>query len=282
MAKSTLLIHGGLGNQLFQFFFALNKLKGNTKLLRIIIAKKQNLNQLDIFDVLKKKEIENIKIIRINSFFFKFISKINFIPKYIIKKFNILTDNNSFSQLKSTKNPLIIYGYFQDLRLLNTGIISDFIIEELLARKYLNSKERTLGIHIRRGDYLKKDHISTHGLISIKYIFERFTKIFHEFKIVKIYSDSDIKDEFLKYSREYLGEDYLKKTSLTFSFDNKMTDKDVFLDIGKNEVLICTNSTFSYWAGFISLGVKKIYLPNQWYSSKSINKGLINSKVTLY
>ena len=36
-----------------------------------------------------------------------------------------------------------------------------------------------------------------------------------------------------------------------------MTDKDVFLDIGKNEVLICTNSTFSYWAGFISLGVKK-------------------------
>tara|TARA_Y100001978_G_scaffold199320_1_gene213433 strand:+ start:223 stop:1071 length:849 start_codon:yes stop_codon:yes gene_type:complete len=282
MAKSTLLIHGGLGNQLFQFFFALNKLNGNTKLLRIIIAKKKSLHQLDIFDVLKKKEIENITIIRINSFFYKLISKINFIPQLIIKKLNILTDNNSFSQLKSKKNPFIIYGYFQDLRLLNTEIISDFIIEDLLAKKYLNSKERTLGIHIRRGDYLKKDHISTHGLISIKYIFERFTKIFHEFKIVKIYSDSDIKDEFLKYSKKYLGEDYLKKTSLTFSFDNKMADKDVFLDIGKNEVLICTNSTFSYWAGFISLSVKKIYLPNQWYSSESINKGLINSKVTLY
>ena len=47
-----------------RFFFALNKLNGNTKLLRIIIAKKKNLHQLDIFDVLKKKEIigqENTK-----------------------------------------------------------------------------------------------------------------------------------------------------------------------------------------------------------------------------
>ena len=283
MSKSTLIIHGGLGNQLFQFFFALNKLNGNTKLLRIIIAKKKNSYQLDIFDIIRKNKIQNIKIIRINSFFYKFISKINYIPKRIIKLISILTtDNNSFSSLKSKKYPLFIYGYFQDLRLINPKIISDFIIDDLQFKRCLNLKERSLGIHIRRGDYLKKEHILTHGLISIKYIIENFTNIFREFRIIKIYSDSDIKDEFIGYLRKYLGEDYYKKTSLYFSFDKKMKDKDVFFDIGKNEVLICTNSTFSYWAGYISYQVKRIYLPNQWYSQKKINKGLIHSKVTLY
>lgn len=283
MAKSTLIIHGGLGNQLFQFFFALNKLNGDTKSLKIIIAKKKNTSQLDIFDILKKEKIKEIKIIRINSFFYIFFSKINYIPKVVLKKISFLTtDHNSFSILKSKENPLIIYGYFQDLRLINKEIIPDFINEDLRAVRFFNSKEKTLGIHIRRGDYLKKKHLSTHGLISIKYIVENLSDIFKDFNIVKVYSNSDIKKEFFKYIKKYLGNEYLKKTYFSFSFDNKISDKDVFLDIARNDALICTNSTFAYWAGYISLKVKKIYLPNQWYFSRTINKGLIHSKVTLY
>ena len=282
MVKSTLIIHGGLGNQLFQFFFALNKLNGDTKLLKIIIAKKKNPSQLDIFDILKEDKIKEIKLIRINSFFYIFLSKINYIPKIILEKISFLTtDKNSFSVLKSKKNPLIIYGYFQDLNLINKEIIPDFINEDLRTVRFFNSK-KTLGIHIRRGDYLKKKHISTHGLISIKYIIENLSNIFADFNIVKVYSNSDIKKEFLKYIKKYLGDKYLKKTYFSFSFDDKISDKDVFLDIARNDVVICTNSTFSYWAGYISLQVKKIYLPNQWYFSKKISKGLIHSKVILY
>ena len=65
MAKSTLLIHGGLGNQLFQFFFALNKLNGNTKLLRIIIAKKKNLHLLMIFTIKRFSLQENLFFLKL-------------------------------------------------------------------------------------------------------------------------------------------------------------------------------------------------------------------------
>ncbi len=283
MSKSNLIIHGGLGNQLFQFFFALNKLNGDTKSLRIIIAKKKHSYQLEIFDILKSDKIEDIQIIRINSIFYKLISKINYLPTFILKKISFLiTDNNSFSLLKSKKEPFLIYGYFQDLRLINEQIVSDFIFEDLKANNYCNSNGSTLGIHIRRGDYLNKDHLSTHGLISIKYLIEKCADVLVNFRTVKIYSDSDIKNEFLKYIKIYLGNEYLKRSSLSFCFDNKVSDKDVFLDMAKNDILISTNSTFSYWAGFISSKVKRIYLPNQWHFSKKINKGLIYSKVTLY
>ena len=59
----------GLGNQLFQLFFALNKLKGDSKLLKIIIANKKYPNQLDLINILDKHKINKIKIIRINSLF---------------------------------------------------------------------------------------------------------------------------------------------------------------------------------------------------------------------
>ncbi len=282
MIRSNLILHGGLGNQLFQLFFALNKLKGDSKLLRIIIANKKYPNQLDLINILDKHKINKIKIIRINSLFFKLISKINYLPKIILDYLYIVTDRNSFEALEKRSNPLIIYGYFQDLNLLNKTHISDFLIPELKNKKTYFSTENTLGIHIRRGDYQKKEHFSIHGIISIDYIFKKFLEIFKNFSIIKIYSDSDIKDEFIEKFRKYLGNENYIKTTLFFSFDKLESDKEVFLDMTQNDILICSNSTFSYWAGFLSSKVKKIYLPKQWYSSKKINKGLIHQKVTLY
>ena len=54
MTKTNLIIHGGIGNQLFQFFFALKKLNGEGKLLRIIIANNKYPNQFDITNILEK------------------------------------------------------------------------------------------------------------------------------------------------------------------------------------------------------------------------------------
>ena len=107
-------------------------------------------------------------------------------------------------------------------------------------------------------------------------------EIFKNFSLIKIYSDSDIKDEFIENYRKYLGDEYYLKTTLLFSFDKNKSDKEVFLDMTRNDILVCTNSTFSYWAGFLSSRVKKIYLPIQWYYHQKINEGLIHPKVTLY
>ena len=282
MTKTNLIIHGGIGNQLFQFFFALKKLNGEGKLLRIIIANNKHPNQFDITNILEKNKINKIKIIRINSIFIKLISKINCLPKKILNYLLIVSDKNSFESLEQINNPLIIYGYFQDLNLLNKNHISDFIIPELKNTKTQTKDLETLGIHIRRGDYLKKQHFSMHGIITIEYIFQNFVEIFKNFSLIKIYSDSDIKDEFIENYRKYLGDEYYLKTTLLFSFDKNKSDKEVFLDMTRNDILVCTNSTFSYWAGFLSSRVKKIYLPIQWYYHQKINEGLIHPKVTLY
>ena len=76
MHKTTLIIHGGLGNQLFQFFYALKRVNNNKKILRVILPKVKKSNNLDIFDILEKKSLSNLEIIRINLFFYRIISKI--------------------------------------------------------------------------------------------------------------------------------------------------------------------------------------------------------------
>ena len=282
MHKTTVIIHGGLGNQLFQFFFALKIVNNNKKFLRVILPKVKQSNNLDIFDILEKKSLSNLEIIRINLFFYRIISKIRIIPAYLLSYLKIQTDDNLIYNPKKLKNPFLIYGYFQSLSLILKNEQIQAYLKKDFKRNYINKKNQRLGVHIRRGDYLSKVHNSTHGFIPIQYIVKKFIDLFRDIDQIFIYSDGDVKEELLNYLNYYLGNSLINRKKFFFSYNSGMSDKDVFYDMGKNKYLICSNSTFSFWASYLSKEVEYIYLPKQWYKNKKISNNLIHSRVKLY
>ena len=238
---------------------------------------------MDLLDILDEKKIRNIEFIKINIILYKFIARINDIPKIIQRKLGIFSEKFTNLEIKNHKKPFLIYGYFQDLRyMLTKNLILEYIDNDFKKSMKLNKTFKSLGIHIRRGDYLKKKHFSSHGLISTKYIIQNFIPLILDSKNIIVYSDSDIKKEFLQSIKEYIRKDFINQKNIIFTYDEKMSDKEVFISMANNDSLICTNSTFSYWSGYLSENNRRVYLPKQWFRYKEINKGLIHNRVELY
>ncbi len=283
MVKTTIILHGGIGNQLFQFFFALKQVNSDLQLLRVIIPRHRRINNLDLLEILDKESIKKLEIISLDIIFYRIISKIRFIPKPILKCLKVVTDECKSLNSEKIKRPFLIYGYFQNLNLILKREKILKLLDTDLKQNFLESRGReTLGVHIRRGDYLNKNNIKKHGLIPISEIIEKFIFLFKNINDIYIYSDSDIREEFGRNLENFLGPKCVSKKKLFFSYDLDKTDKDVFADMGNNKFLICSNSTFSYWAGYLNNNVEYIYLPGRWFRNETINHHLIHPRVEIY
>lgn len=128
--------------------------------------------------------------------------------------------------------------------------------EEILAKYKHIKNTNTTAIHIRRGDYLH--YPNHHPTISKEYI---------EYCLKKINSDS------------YL----IASDDLDWCYSSLTLDKKVeFLDTSDWETLwalsmcknfILSNSTFSWWAAYLSNTDGNVYVPSSWfgYEYKSYN-----------
>lgn len=113
-------------------------------------------------------------------------------------------------------------------------------------------------IHVRRGDYIKFNHI--YAMLPIKY-YTRALSLFHNVSKVIIVSDD------IDWCKEKLGP-HLDGRSVIYSpFNDEMLDF-VLMYIGKR--LIIANSTFSWWAAYLkSLYTESssIVAPRLWYNT---------------
>jgi len=117
-----------------------------------------------------------------------------------------------------------------------------------------------LGIHMRRGDYLEDRHRKTQGALSLQFYLESSQEILNRHNINKIYIFTD-------------DINWAKKNIKYFSqVEVEVIDPPILSDPAESLVLLSeckfiliSNSTFSWWAGYLSRNNSNVWAPHPWY-----------------
>jgi len=138
-------------------------------------------------------------------------------------------------------------GYFQSLKYFEE-YKDDFIKELNLPEvdvSILNKKN--VAFHIRRGDYLTFKDI--YGICGTKYFEDHFKK-FEDYQI-NVFTDSPehVLDEFEKYD---------------FNLIQTSSELNDLTLMSKHDSMVCSNSTFSWWASLIG-NTKTVIVPDKWF-----------------
>jgi len=145
------------------------------------------------------------------------------------------------------------HQYFDDVRdkLINKYFkFKDEIIN--WSHKY-EITENSVGISVRRGDYLWLQH--NHCVLSSKYYQDALSQITDVDKIF-FFSDD------IKWCREntFLSED--DSDMVTFVEDDKWVQLYMMTQMKQ---LILSNSTFAWWGGYLNTKATKIIIPDPWF-----------------
>jgi hypothetical protein len=268
-----LKLNGGLGNQMFQYAFAINLIQ-NKKYIIILDTSSFTNN--------KKKTGYTPRPYELYLFNLKYTIK-SFFLTTIIKYFNknickindeLYFSNTSLNSIIQNKIFILIDGYFQsDKYFINKNIFKDvFVFKKLysvdIVNKYLNLIEHSnsVAIHYRRGDY-ENDLISKnyHGVLNNNYYIKAmnyFYKINND-TIFFIFSDEidKIKNEIIELNYKIIFIDNTSRLSSTI---------DMFL-MSKCKHNIIANSTYSWWGAWLNDNENKIVIaPRDWYNSSNL------------
>ena len=254
---------GRLGNQMFQYAFGL------------MLAKKYNYTTFFIFhkNGINKTILHKYFVLDKFSLIKNFFLKKCFI---LMKKKRIISIKNSFAfpHINYDKlNQSIISGYFQSencFKDFSDEIKHSFTIKkkhiERFNKKYHSyfKNNKTIAIHIRRGDYRfwGDDNLGEKNLsLPIAY----YNKILQSIPNLSDYKIIIVSDE----QKEVIQKDFANFKTLEISSNNLITD---FQIIQKADIAIISNSTFSWWAAYLNNKPNKIiYAPKYWLGFK-VNK----------
>jgi len=262
---------GGLGNQLFQLACGLGRVRGELKHLYFntsyyLTCPRQGRFVLD-----------------------RLFPDLSFQTTHA-RTFNVPTATLNFDHVPSLyvgdslnlECPLHLIGYFQNYRHLKP------ILPELREMFRRNTREIlqcdvlprwpwgddastderppfVIGVHLRRGDYLDPETASVHGTVAIEDVMSAIDSeraVIGTGRNVRVIAFSDSKE-------------LVSDLGMTLYTPNLLRDKigsdiEEFVAMANCDSLICSNSTYSYWAGVISGRVRRLYLPDSWMKSGRI------------
>jgi hypothetical protein len=234
----TVKLKGGLGNQLFQYSFALFlKNKFSTEInLEISWYKEQNFRKFELNNLLS-----NNKFLLTDS-----------APTYLNNKINNLFFSEKLVTSLLKKNfylPLNFFdGYWQHIFFASFLKDTNFFKPDLLKKKIINDY---YVIHLRRGDFLKS---RAHLVLSDEY-YLKYVDFFRDKKLYIISEDENdavtLKKK-IKFDTEYYKCDALEAFNMIYNACGG----------------ISSNSTFCWWPIFLSEN-RNWFMPHQWL--KEIN-----------
>lgn len=259
-------LKGGLGNQLFQYTFGLNF--PHQQVYYDLSSLKSSSRYYAISQLLDLKLKLVDHHLPTNSFIDINLDKT---PSHFDPSLFNLRGNIHFS------------GYFQNYKYIDPHIekIKDayqkkFSIanlkNQLISSLSLTSSNKILGIHIRRGDYKNPKVRTIHGIVSIDSYMAIAKNLIREYDLYPIiFSDDDLSELCLPFKQ------------IKINTSNSPSDITEFRLMSACDYLICSNSTFSYWAALLSKNMQKYYIPKIWMKSKLIcSENLINNLGNLY
>lgn len=183
-------------------------------------------------------------------------------------RYEKLTFNPAFFELPDN---IDILGYFQSEKyfkhckeeLLKEFTFKNINLVDKIKEEFKNKK--FIGVHIRRGDYLKLPHI--HKICNQDYYLKAFD-----------YIQSNIKDEMYLYifsdDIEWCKKNINFNSNIKIFFDDSPESEDKYYTNQEKTLIkmslcdhfICANSSFSWWGSYIISNPNKlICMPNQWF-----------------
>ncbi len=282
MSKIYLEIRSGLGNQLFQYAFGYSISREFNKELVLCPT---------YFDKYWKFVLKKILGKEVRSFRLPFFiqNKIRLASRteadQIQNNPDITTireeeyDNASMRSVFLSKNDFYLKGYWQNPDLFSAHfndlvvqIAPSFRLSEKCMELLSRMNDRMVGIHVRRGDFLTN---KSFGACALEY----YTQAMQ-------YLSSKVRSpQFIIFTNDKSW--VLKNFPPAFSWTIYSNDNDKYTDIeelyllSKFQSLILSNSTFSWWGGYLSFrNDRHIVCPMSWFLKKEMqdeSTKLINS-----
>lgn len=256
-----LVLYGGLGNQLFEYAFARSKqLESNDKSLVINTYLFDNYQ----FDVsIKNFNIPaNVTFIKKPRRFIRFVSAGS---KFVgdVGIFKLLSPLgvyiwriNKYKKIECKNQKNIIYGYFQSEKFFKE--YSEIIKKELTVKEQYSSvfdneilNSNSVCVHVRRGDYCDQNLI----MCDLPYFHKAIDIMKNRLNNPVFYLFSDDID---------WAKSHLKNEEINF-VDEKTKDYEQLRLMYNCKHFIMSNSTFSWWAQYLSENPDKIVIaPAKW------------------
>jgi len=245
-------IHGGLGNQMFQYVYGRNM------------------------------ELSGKKVVFDTSFFAGNKTSKDTARNYKLNKFNLQT-NIEFSE---KSHPILDFWVKIKRRLgLNADIyfqsekyfinIADIIKRELVLKKPLSNKAQgflsniennnSVSLHVRRGDYVTDKNINAfHGTCDVDY-YEKAISLIKE----KVNSPV-----FFVFSDDIAwAKDNFKGSEFVLVSSPEIEDVEELILMSKCKHNIIANSSFSWWGAWLNSNLNKIIIaPKNWFNNEKANK----------
>ena len=276
MKKKLIIIklYGGLGNQLFQFFFGISLSKKLSA--RVIFEDSFYVNNDE--RILQIEKIIPYKIKKLKIKKNKYLLFLNFFSKIFFQK----EDNKIFQNIIDIKPNHFFYGYWQNQKYFeeyfNPSEYLKFQVQENYYSEILK-KIKTLNynvcfIHVRRGDYLNVTKTRNyHGICSDDYYLQS----------IKRHLKSDPNIYFLVFSDNINVTKklfYNIKNIFFVSPDHNPSEIDEMYLMSLCKYGILSNSSFSWWSAYLNFNSikKQIISPKYWYQNKAM-KNIVNPSI---
>ena len=254
---------GGLGNQLFQIAACL---KYRSQKEKVIIS------FLGDIHVPKRINCLNYIFEKPNWLFYDNSNDLNIFKKYVAKTsaalrfgsyfpFISINDRNFDSRkiIFSKKKILFLDGYFNhkwDYSTLKNNFNELRLKPIKLNKQFHQICNDDVLIHLRGGDFLE---ISDLNICKLDY-YKKAIK----YSISKGYNSFKLISEDQKYGEEFLKEIKQSFVDLKISMLHKNTIKNDFNLIRSAKLAILSNSTFSWWASFLSVSKREFIVPENF------------------
>lgn len=276
-----ILAPGGLGNQLFAVAAALHISEKNNQYILLISDNRE------LVSAFRKKRINEgsqhrIRIVysrkaslwlnQLSSRLLILSRKFPTLEKFFARKFPTVQIPWQFPNdllEKPNSNFWILRGYFQDINLMRDLSSSNkqffarlFEVGTTSAFSGEDGVPNLLGLHIRRGDYLS---IPSYGVLSTPYFHRLISLYGRENTLVMVASDdSSILEQFIATGSEVLLD------ARTYS------PLETMKKLGKSDIFLMSNSTFSFWIGWIvNMRGGLVVKPNPWFKASEVPENFL-------
>jgi hypothetical protein len=273
-------LHGGLGNQLFQYATARSLTQPNdyvytdhnffkrTQRTEEFIARQY---ELGIFKNLKARKASDTitKLCVADTVFYRMLRQFSK-PAHIIQKENELV---SFAGIKKSKC-IYLDGYFQSekyFKHIRNQLLNELQFPPLderntaIANK-IKAIENAVSIHVRRDDYLIPRVAKVLGILPLSYYYNALNILKLQYKDLSLFFFSDD----MQWAKENFNYEGLTTEFIDFNSKPEDSWKDMALmSFCKHHIL--ANSSFSWWGAWLSGNEGKTFAPYNWFNTENIS-----------
>ncbi len=284
MKKRIIALNGGLGNQMFQYSFG--RMLEITKGCKIEFDTTFFKDNSDRTIEIQKYSIGPYEFK--NHPFYKWIRLMFQRIPFVCWLLGTYKEYDEFQIDKRIKryNYRFYYGYWQNKDYYSA--IKNTIKEELVFSGSLNDSEidllhrievgDSIAIHVRRGDYLEGKYKCIYTDLDENYYRKAIS---HTYALLGDLDINRVSLYFFSNDIKWCREHFADLTNAVF-VDNRMSSSEHadMVMMQRSRCLIMANSTFSWWAAWLSDRKDRIIIaPGRWYKDNVINSKAVSALV---